>query len=253
MDAKHTPRMDELMSRYLVRQLAAASTGVEATQPSEVESFDAVIAPTVDPRLAWDGAIEPLRYFAPYLKLPTKIPSGWAAIVNALPPAVFLPMAVGHFPQAVRDLNAVLESSQTNVVDSIDSPSANQFIDSMLKSNDPANWFIAVGAARLINDKKTALKLLSQKQSDIPSELRIAWANERATLAFVSGQTDEATQTWKSLPDSAPVHFNRGVGHLATDRCKDAIAQFKAASSQIPESSGWHHLAELFLAVAEAR
>ena len=69
----------------------------------------------------------------------------------------------------------------------------------------------------------------------------------------MSGRADEAKSIWATLPESAPVVFNRGVAELFGGSAKLAIGHFKKAIKLIPESSGWHHLAQLYLAIAESR
>ena len=47
-----------------------------------------------------------------------------------------------------------------------------------------------------------------------------------------------------------PVLFNRGMAALFTGQPADARADLRRAVEQIPESSGWHHLGRLYLALA---
>jgi len=54
------------------------------------------------------------------------------------------------------------------------------------------------------------------------------------------------------LPDSVPILFNRGMAALFLDRPADARAALRTAVEKIPESSGWHHLGRLYLALAES-
>ena len=80
--------------------------------------------------------------------------------------------------------------------------------------------------------------------------LKSLLANERAALAWQRGDRATAETLWKSLPASGPVAFNRGVAAMAAGRKADAAKQFATAVQQLPESSGWHHLAQLYLALA---
>jgi len=254
MDAKvFPPRMDDLLASFLARQSAAISSGAESSTGSDVEAYAAVATEAVDPRLAWDGATESLRYFAPGLKLPTKLPSSWSAIASSLPACNFLPMAAGQFPQLVRDLNSVLEMSPLKIADGLDSPEVKRFVQFSAASQEPALWFVAVGVARLTRDFDLAQRVLSAKGSLIPAELEHAWSNELAVLNWEQEQPEKAVSIWNSLPESAPVLFNLGIAEMHNQKTHLAVSHFKRAAAMIRESSGWHHLAQLYLAVAESR
>jgi len=47
-----------------------------------------------------------------------------------------------------------------------------------------------------------------------------------------------------------PVLFNRGMAALFLDRPAEARADLRKATERLPESSGWHHLGRLYLALA---
>jgi hypothetical protein len=107
--------------------------------------------------------------------------------------------------------------------------------------------------ARLTGNYENANQLIQSKQSTIPAHLADSWANERATLLWERGFQEQAVPIWDSLPDSAPVLFNRGVAQLVHTNAESAAKHFKAAAAMISESSGWHHLARLYQAIAESR
>ena len=68
-----------------------------------------------------------------------------------------------------------------------------------------------------------------------------------------AARRNEAKAIWASLPEVAPVVFNRGVAELFEGSPRAAQAHFKKAVALLPESSGWHHLAQLYLALASSR
>jgi hypothetical protein len=49
------------------------------------------------------------------------------------------------------------------------------------------------------------------------------------------------------------VLFNRGMAALFLGESADARAALSRAVALLPESSAWHHLARLYLTLAEAR
>jgi tetratricopeptide (TPR) repeat protein len=250
------PRIDELMSAFLARRASAMASGQEVIASGEVEAYEAIPTQSVDPRQAWDGAVEVIQHFAPKAKIPTRLPAGWSALVNALPSATGLPMAVVNFPQSVRDLPALLQMNAPNEAAApvaIDDAALVSSIESNITSSQPIDWLVAVGLMRLAGRFESALRFVSEKSARIPKDLADAWANEKAALAWQMGDRKQAAMIWKSLSDSAPVLFNRGMAELFAGSPAAACDQFKAAIAQLPESSSWHHLARLYLALAESR
>ena len=56
-----------------------------------------------------------------------------------------------------------------------------------------------------------------------------------------------------TLPDSVPVRFNRGMTALFLGRHSEAREHLNLAVSRLADRSAWHHLASLYLALAEMR
>ncbi len=78
-------------------------------------------------------------------------------------------------------------------------------------------------------------------------------ANEEAALAWHRGQTEEALAAWQAQKASVPVLFNRGMAALFLGRSAEAQASLTEAVTQLPDTSAWHHLGHLYLALAAAR
>jgi predicted Zn-dependent protease len=87
----------------------------------------------------------------------------------------------------------------------------------------------------------------------VPAAWRAAWTNETAALAWQRGRVEDAVRLWTALPESVPVLFNRGMAALFLSRPAEARASLAQAAAQLPEDSAWHHLARLYLALAEMR
>jgi hypothetical protein len=51
------------------------------------------------------------------------------------------------------------------------------------------------------------------------------------------------------LPDSLPVLFNRGLAALVLGDIETGRLHLSRAVAGLPESSPWHHLGQLYLAV----
>ena len=82
--------------------------------------------------------------------------------------------------------------------------------------------------------------------------MKAAWGNEQAALLWHRGRHGEAIKRWQSLPETAPVLFNRGMAALFAGDKSAARRDLTAAVAVIPESSGWHHLGRLYLALAQS-
>jgi hypothetical protein len=58
---------------------------------------------------------------------------------------------------------------------------------------------------------------------------------------------------WQAQEASVPVLFNRGMAALFLGRAAQAREPLTQAVAGLPETSAWHHLAQLYLALATAR
>ena len=72
-----------------------------------------------------------------------------------------------------------------------------------------------------------------------------------AALAWHEGKSKQAMALWEKQEPSTPVIFNRGMAALFTGNAKAAQEALTAAVGAIPETSPWHHLGRLYLALAE--
>src|SRR5437762_807428 len=109
---------------------------------------------------------------------------------------------------------------------------------------------LALAALRLARQWDAAEALVRANAGRVPAAWADAWANEEAALLWHRGQKDEAARRWRELPESVPVLFNRGMAALFTGRPAAARADLRRAVERLPESSGWHHLGRLYLALA---
>src|SRR5207248_8170413 len=166
-----------------------------------------------------------------------------------------LPMAAGNYPQLVRDLAPLFHAAKMSEL--VGTPGGTPEIAGLVesaqavaRSGEFPRALVAVGVLRLARQFAAAERLLKSVQP--PAAWRDAWANEEAALLWQSGRRDEAARRWQALPESVPVLFNRGMAALFGDRPAEARAALRTAVDKIPESSGWHHLGRLYLALAES-
>src|SRR3954454_17990871 len=95
------PSLEDLMVRFLASRSDAAAAAVEPGE-GEVEPHEVAAGFRVDPRAAWTDATTNIP------AAPVQLPPEWATLVNQPAAAFAVPMAVGNFPQRVRDLQPLL-------------------------------------------------------------------------------------------------------------------------------------------------
>ncbi|MBX7104938.1 MAG: hypothetical protein K1X57_12705 [Gemmataceae bacterium] len=237
------PNIDELTARYLQR------SGDETIPVGDVEAYDAVPAHAVDPRTAWESGLEASGDLAD--KTICKIPSGWSTLVAALESQTAVPMAAGSFPQAVRDWLPLIQNADLSKTLRTQEPVAEvagltTWVENLAKSGDPRNLILAAGVLRLSRRFDEAARLLEGVAPDIAG-------NELAALAWARGDHSGARSQWAKLPKTAATRFNCGMAELFLGDAVSARRELKAAADLLPENSGWHQLARLYLAVAETR
>ncbi|MBY0459960.1 MAG: hypothetical protein K2V38_21800 [Gemmataceae bacterium] len=232
------PSIEALTMRFLANR-SDAMTAVEHGE-SEVEPHEVAAGFRVDARSAWLDATSGLTAPAP-----TAPPTEWAALV-AQPSAAFaLPMAAGHFPQRVKDLQPLLAKFNPQELRPSGSSSplpALAGLRAWISKNGPTHPLVAAGIAGTLGDFDTAETLLKSAPGD---------DNARASLLWQRGKCAEALTVWEGLAESPAVLFNRGMAKLFLGNTAGARDALQKAIDLIPETSGWNALARLYLAVAE--
>ena len=237
------PTIEALMVRFLATRSDAAAAAVEIE--SEVEPYEVAAGFRVDPRTAWLDATAPITTGGNAPPSAVQLPTEWAALV-AQPAAAFaVPMAAGHFPQRVKDLQPLLAKfNPAELRPSGSQPALPGFagLRNWLAKNGSNNPLVASGIARTLGDFETAEKLLDGATGA---------QNDRAALLWQQGKCAEALAAWDTAIESPAVRFNRGMARLFMGQIAAARADLQKAIDIIPEASGWNSLARLYLAVAE--
>jgi tetratricopeptide (TPR) repeat protein len=246
--------LSDLFARYVSSQASRIQeSGLTPDLGSEVVLHDAGPVQAVDPRMAWDEAVVALNAGAkPSLPAPSSVPD-WRGLVSAQEPALDLAFCAGNFPQMVRNLSLLLQggtSAQTNPF-----PSASLAIWAEQASRKPfPQPLLAIGLLRLAQDFDKANRLLKERAADVPAEWKSAWKNEEAALAWHAGRREEAASVWsKGDAEHVPTLFNRGMAALFLGKPVEAREPLRQAVAKLPESGSWHHLARLYLTLAEMR
>jgi hypothetical protein len=253
-----TPQsLADLFKEYLHRQTAAQAEGLAfADADGQVVPHEAVPVQPVDPRLAWEDSLAAVRHFPAAPTEPRwQVPPDWPALVAAHEPAVALAFCVGNFPQLVRNLHPLLSGGDLNALRPtacrpVSAPSSS--LEWARATHDCPQVLLAAGVLRLARHFEEAEKLLHSTDK-IPASWQAVRANEEAALAWHRGQSEEALALWQAQKDSVPVLFNRGMASLFLGRIAEARTNLAAAVAQLPDTSAWHHLGQLYLALADAR
>ncbi|MFM8270800.1 MAG: hypothetical protein ACKODX_00475 [Gemmata sp.] len=233
------PSIEALMTRFLANRSDASA--VEPGE-SEVEPYEVAAGFRVDPRAAW---LDATSHLTTATAGTVPLPPEWATLVGQPSSAFALPMAAGHFPQRVKDLQPLLtrfKPDELRPAGTLGPLPGFASLRAWLAKNGSAHPRVAAGLARTLGDFDTAAGLLAGVSGA---------ANELAALNWQTGACAEALATWDALPESPAVHFNRGMARLFLGRTAEARDPLQKAVDAIPETSGWHALARLYLAVAE--
>lgn len=255
----------DLFKQYLQRQMAAHVQGLGFADPDGlVVPHEAVPIQPVDPRLAWEDALAVVRWRneeAAVAATSWETPPEWPSLVAAQEPAIALAFCVGNFPQLVRNLQPLLAGGDLSALRPPDElgnegrrPAAAPAV--LLEWANTVHRYpqllLAAGVLRLTRRFKEASQLLDS-QSDVPAEWRVLRANEEAALAWHRGHADAALTLWQAQKPTVPVLFNRGMAALFLGRPAEARGDLDKAVVQLPETSAWHHLGHLYLALTAAR
>lgn len=232
---KLPPTLAELTDRML----AAKAEQPLAAADAEVEPYEVLNGYRTDPRTAYADAVLPLKLLG-VTGVPTSLPPEWAAFAQLTVASPAVPMAAGQFPQRVRDLSMLLAATDLTAL----RPTTTEVggfggLRSWVKKNGGNH--LATGVARTLGDNPKV------------TGTDAAATSERAAGLWMSGKWDEAVAVWLAMPDSPVAAFNRGMGLLFSGKAAVSVPHLKAAAADLPDTSGWSHLAQLYLAVAESR
>lgn len=231
------PSIADLTDRMLK---ARAAEPVDAAEV-EVEPYEVLNGFRTDPRTAYTDAVAALKLLG-VKDLPSALPPEWASYVQLLPATVAVPMAAGRFPQQVRDLAELLDGEAVHTPTPPSEASGFSAMRAWVKKQENGAAKLAAGIARSLGDEPA-----------VPTGSDPVSANERAAALWTAGDVSPAVKLWLAMPDSPVAWFNRGMCLLFTDRAAEAIPHLRKAVKSLSDTSGWQHLAELYLAVAESR
>lgn len=245
------PRLDDLMNRYLRDRREAQAAGLTGFDADEVLPYEAGPVQPVDAAAAWNEAASVWRTFFGSGALPS-LPLGWSALVAGREPVVALSYSLANYPQLLRDFAMVLRPGRLGELrphagrphPGSDLP---QWADACLAEGNPARILLAAGVLRLAGLVDRAEALLAAAEIPCATDHRPAWINERAALLWHQGNHTAARDLWASMPGGPARAFNLGMAELFLDDREAARSHLAQAVELLPETSAWHHLAQLYL------
>lgn len=253
---KTAPSLAELTMRFVNRPIDAAA--LEADALGEVEPHEVSVGFRADPRLAWQEGLAALEVFGLRGELKAGAPTEWAGIVVRHDAAAAQPLALGGYPQRVRELATLLQAADlAKLLPAAESrpasPALRSWAAKQAATGAPANALLAAAVLRAAGDFEQAEAALNALRATAPAGWRSAVENEAAALLWQQGRFEKAAAVWDSLDENPAVLFNRGLTALFLGRTAKARESLKKAAAGLPETGGWHHLAGLYLALAEMR
>jgi hypothetical protein len=244
------PSLTELFTQYLQGQVEAHAHGLGFPEPTgDAVPHEAVPVQPVDPQLAYTDALVAARLLHPGRDLGFSVPPDWPGLVSQQEPAVALAFCLGNFPQLVRNLHVLLTREPAALRDGpTQAVAAPGLVEWARQVHGDPQRLLAAGVLRLARQFDAAAELLAAPAPGFEA----LYANEQAALAWHRGQAEKALTLWQQQADSPVVLFNRGMARLFLGQ-SDATIDLGRAVALLPENSAWHHLGQLYLALAAAR
>lgn len=238
------PSVSELTERLLDTMATTPDLGAN---DDGMELYDASIGVMVDPATAWNEAQVCAKMHS-LPALPKVAPNEWAGTMYRSHSVIGLPLATGLFPQMVTDISRLAKTAAgtTPFQQKLENTLSGAACDRIRKSFKD-NALAAISAARLGGAFDLANDMLAK--ADLPKD---ALANEQAATLWLAGEHAKAQAIWKQLPGTPAVAFNRGMAALMLGDKAEAALELKSAIAGLQDTSGWKHLAELYLSLASA-
>lgn len=229
------PRWQDLFTRMLAQESPAEIA-------SEVEPYQAQPALGIDLALTWCEAMLPATMLSD-VAVSAHFPAAWGAARHVDLLTTF-PCCIGMAPQFLQRIQALLENSKHFFEQTLPASRPRFTAEPTLDSKTVISQ---LAVARLAGDHAKSRELISQLDGEVLQK------NELAAQHWLEGDRDTAAWIWNDLPASNPViAFNQAIAALARNETKQGKACLQRSIIGFDENTGWHHLSELYLALAEA-
>jgi tetratricopeptide (TPR) repeat protein len=252
------PTIAALTAGFLSRTDDAETLAAAAAALGDVEPHEVSVGYRAEPRLAWQESHEVLAAFGRTAS-PIPAPGEWGGLVARQEGTAALPFALANYPQRVRDLGSLLQTADlgTLLPQAVEAAPVSTGLlkwgTRHVQAGDLPHALIAAANYRAARDFDRAADTLAAVKAAAGADWQPVVANEEAALLWHRGEYQKAADLWATLPDSVPVRFNRGLAALFLGRPAEARDHLKAAVAGLPDVSAWHHLASLYLTLADMR
>lgn len=236
--------LGELFASHLKQQINLFEQGLGAPSASETAIPHGTLSDVgIDPIPAWKDSVFPTLKNTKEAIANISTPPGWQSLLFSLPALFGIPLASGHFPQAIRNpielSNFIREEAGWQTL--LPLPELEGWSKGNLQKQ-----LISVGICRLAGRHDQASTLLNTIKDQLSGD---TVQNELGANYWALGDHAKALQAWDKLGAEPFAFFNRGLAHLRLGQEKIAFEQLQKASELLPSSSGWHHLANLYQSV----
>ncbi|OWK34715.1 hypothetical protein [Fimbriiglobus ruber] len=252
------PSLNDLMNRYLANK--SATSGMDlSSDGTEVEPHEVAGGFRASAKTTWDEATAVFKVFGVE---PEKLaaPPEWSSFVAMETAAVAVPFAAGVFPQRLRHVPALIGAADlTSFRPSAGAEQVSGFsslrgwVRKTLRGRSATGLIVASGIAAALGDWTDAEAALTAAEPLCTGAWRGVWENQRAALLWLRGRSEEAGRVWAEHDSPSATAFNRGLTALFSAQTTGAADQFQTATADLPDSSGWCHLAKLYQSLAHAR
>lgn len=241
------PSLSELMTRFLAqpRTESPTNTTLGEVVPHEVlGSFRSTASST------WTDAFLAFRVHG---VTPERVetPPEWNELMAAENRVVALPLMAGVIPQWVRDLSRLMNIEQpaTTWPQMTGFAQLRGWVRSALRSRSATLLLLASGVAARLGDWDDAFEALRLAEPLCSGAWADVLADQKAALTWLHNPTENLRFTSQSVVAG----FNLGLQALTAGDTTLAQSSFRSAIDELPEASGWTHLAALYLSLAESR
>lgn len=253
------PSLQDLMARFLSGQAQAHAGGLAAFDAAEVTPYEAGPVQPVDAAAAWGEALVAVAQGRTAIDAAKMSPPlHWPQLVAGHEPVVALAFCAGNFPQLVRNFHQILQTEDLTKLCPVSgrptpAPQLAEWAQHIATKKQFPAALVALGALRLAKQFDEAGLVIAALASAVPAEWRGAWDNETAALAWHRGACTQARDLWRKQAPSLAVRFNLAMAELFLGNANAAQAALARVVGELPETTAWHHLARLYLTLAEMR
>lgn len=247
------PTLQELLAKYLAQSAEAPVLPI-----SEVEPHQAALPAWTEPRAVWGEALRTASWLIPpgydeefrYGKL--AVNQAWAKLLSESGTQGAVTFCLGHVPQLLYDVTPLLTKGRTALKLPETRPDAGPASEGSLKKNASlAEKFLHAACLRMTGHFKAAEQQLTALATEAGPEYTLLLTNEKAALAWQRGDVKAAVQMWSTHAEQPVFAFNLGLAGLCQGDVTTAATHLKKAAGALPESDPWHHLAQVYLTLAE--